>query len=133
MDWNTIWQTIIVASAAFAAIWKFLTEVFKDRKESRQSRDKIRETELQNELAKARDNILTASQVAELMKSTQEVKHEINLVKQENITNNKNVFESMDRLEKHIEEMEDKWIGYLQTRLLSFDTTVLKIGSKLET
>lgn len=109
-----------MAGAVFAVLqttkWYFGTieEKFK-------SKDAIELEKTKVDLAKYRDNILSAAQVMELMKSTNEVKEEIAIIKAENEDRSHELTRAMDKLEMNLKHFEETFTKFLIARLNQFD------------
>lgn len=76
--------------------------------------------------ALTRQNLLTAAQVAELMKATQDVKRDIVEIRTANKEQNENLIKAMDNLEENMKDFEEMFTKFLIARVNQFDQSLLK-------
>lgn len=94
--------------------------------EKSKSKDAVAIAKYNAETAKQNAEILTASQVADLMKATQEVKDDILQVKNENKDKNEQLSKAMDKLESNLSQFESVFQQFLVLRLNQFEQTLIK-------
>lgn len=94
--------------------------------EKAKSRDAVEIAKYNAEIAKQQAEILTASQVAELLKSTHELKGEVAQIKIDYKDKNEQITKVMDRLEDNFRDWQKLLQQFLQTRVTQLEQILIK-------
>lgn len=121
----------LIAGSIFAAL-QGIKWLLNERREARITNAEIDNKKIDAQISKVRENLLTASQVANLIKATEEVKEDIVQIKEANTEKDERIIKAMDKLESNLKGLEKLWIESLVMRVSEFDKSLMYPKKEIE-